>query len=187
MQPLPYGKGLVVGAETKPKQQRRAPKQCTSVRAEVPASRLCLRTQPFPAKPLAARRRLAQQSLDFGFSASPFSPSCRGQASLSSDQGEDTVHPLFLPFLVTPHLLFSVSSESFPGVKSNKYCFTAHLPLAGDQADTVMWSRAFPGTTGGAPESQASRTLSPFGADSINDDSGQGGSPDPAEISTKEI
>lgn len=134
----------------KPKQQRRARSSVPQYERRSRPAGYVSGPSPFqPRAPLAARR-LTQQSRLRVLSLPP-SPSCRGQASLSSDQGEDTVHPLFLPFLVTPHLLFSVSSESFPGVKSNKYCFHSS-PSTGRRPTTpVMWSRAFPGTTGRCP------------------------------------
>lgn len=127
--------------------------------------------------------RLAQQSRLRVLSLPP-SPSRREQTSPSSDQGEHVVQPLFLPLLVTPLTSYFPFLQCLSQkLKATSTVFTAHLPLAGDGPTRVMWSRALPGTM----SPRASRTLFSFGADSINDDSGQGGKSDPAEISAREI
>lgn len=111
------------------------------------------RPSPFqPRAPLAARR-LAQQSRLRVLSLPP-SPSCREQTSLSSDQGEDTVHPLFLPFLVTPLTSYFLFLQSLSQkLKATSTVFTAHLPLAGDRGHQLCGQEPSQGPRGGAPES----------------------------------
>ena len=182
-------KGLVVGAGGTPKQ-----KQQWRARSSVPQYER--RSRPpgrvsDPALSSPERHVWLPDSLNspgFGFSASPILLRAENRPVLAQTRVSTLSSLSSSPSWSPPHLLFSVSSVSFPEVKSNKPSFHSS-PSTGRRPTNASYVVKSPPRDHGAsaPESPSIQTLFPFGADSINDDSGQGGKSDPAEISAREI